>query len=120
MAGVLSLADACTLVAARGRLMQALPRGGAMVALEASEDGARQWLRAGVEVAAVNGPTVDGGLRRRGGGAGGGGGGAGAGRKATRLRVSHAFHSAQMDPMLEEFGDGWRRGCGMRSRRWRS
>ena len=104
VAGVWSLGDACTLVAARGRLMQALPRGGAMVALEASEAETRRWLRAGVEMASVNGPTatviagdeaavlaVAEAVRAT-------------GRKATRLRVSHAFHSAHMDGMLEELG----------------
>nr|WP_284746753.1 type I polyketide synthase [Amycolatopsis sp. RTGN1] len=103
-AGVLSLADAAKLVAARGRLMQALPTGGAMVAVEGTADEVAAFDPEGtVDVAAVNGPRsvvisgaeeaviaigdkfVD------------------AGRRTTRLKVSHAFHSRLMDPMLAEF-----------------
>jgi acyl transferase domain-containing protein/acyl carrier protein len=106
LAGVLSLQDACTLVGARGSLMQALPQHGAMVALQASEDEVSLWLagrdgRAGL--AALNAPdsTVVAGDSE-----------AvaqiaahfeGLGRKTTRLRVSHAFHSPHMDGMLEAF-----------------
>ncbi|WP_143684179.1 acyltransferase domain-containing protein, partial [Streptomyces diastatochromogenes] len=106
VAGVFSLADACSLVAARGRLMQALPPGGAMLSALTGEEEVASLL-AGREhevgIAAVNGPAstvisgtetavaaVDDELAAR-------------GVKTRRLRVSHAFHSPLMEPMLEEF-----------------
>jgi len=103
VSGVLSLPDACKLVAARGRLMGALPEGGAMVAIEASEEEVAGTLPGGLSIAGVNDPgsvVVSGGeeaalallqaWKDK-------------GRKATRLKVSHAFHSELMEPMLEEF-----------------
>ncbi|WP_155354284.1 type I polyketide synthase [Acrocarpospora macrocephala] len=96
VAGVWSLTDAARVVAARGRLMQALPSGGAMAAIEASEEEVPE----GVEIAAINGPNsvvitgdedaveaVVASWKRR----------------TRRLTVSHAFHSARMEPMLGEF-----------------
>ena len=104
VAGLWSLADACRVVAARGTLMERLPEGGAMVSLRATEDEVAPLLADGAAgVAAVNGPesvVVS--------------GEEGAvlriaehftalGRRTKRLRVSHAFHSSLMDPMLEPY-----------------
>ncbi|WP_189748718.1 acyltransferase domain-containing protein, partial [Streptomyces nojiriensis] len=100
-AEVLSLDDACALVAARGRLMQALPSGGVMIAVQASEDEVLPLLTDRVSIAAVNGPrsvvvagdedaaaaVVE----------------VFADRKSKRLTVSHAFHSPHMDGMLDAF-----------------
>nr|WP_325114113.1 SDR family NAD(P)-dependent oxidoreductase [Streptomyces sp. GMR22] len=103
VAGVLSLEDAAVLVAARGRLMEALPEGGAMVAVGANEEQVRPLLVPGVDIAAVNGPAavvLSGDeepvlrvAREL----------SGQGCRTRRLAVSHAFHSARMEPMLEEF-----------------
>ncbi|WP_373306017.1 type I polyketide synthase [Lentzea cavernae] len=103
VAGVWTLEDAAKMVAARGRLMEALPSGGAMVSVQASEVEVRAALVDGVEIGAVNGPdavvlsgdedavlAVAESFAQR-------------GRKTKRLRMTHACHSARMDDMLAEF-----------------
>ncbi|MCW2248522.1 acyl transferase domain-containing protein [Azospirillum fermentarium] len=102
LAGVFSLADALSLIAARGRLMQSMAPG-AMLAVPLAEDALRPRLGNGVELAAVNAPGLC----------------VVAGPEAavaafqvlldaegvacTRLHTSHAFHSAMMEPAVEPF-----------------
>ncbi len=107
VAGVLSLGDACALVAARGRLMEELTVAGAMVAVQASEAEVLEGLEGfegRLSLAGVNGPSsvvVSGELEAIEGLASVW---SERGRKTSRLRVSHAFHSHLMEPMLDEFG----------------
>jgi acyl transferase domain-containing protein len=106
VAGVLPLDEMCALVAARATLMQELPPGGVMITVEAGEDEVLRRLdgldeRAGI--AAVNSPSstvlsgdedavcaIAASF-------------AAEGRRTRRLRVSHAFHSQRVKPMLARF-----------------
>ena len=108
ISGVLSLQDATKLVAARGRLMAALPSGGAMVAIEATEQELSEAIagkEAELSIAAINGPSavvisgkeeaaeqIASAFQEQ-------------GKKTKRLAVSHAFHSPLMEPMLEDFAE---------------
>lgn len=103
VADVLTLEDAARLVAARGRLMADLPAGGVMVAIAAGVEAVAPLLSPDVAIAAVNaedsvvvsgaeGPVhalADGFAQQ--------------GSRVHRLAVSHAFHSALMEPMMDEF-----------------
>lgn len=106
VAGVLSAEETATLVAARGDLMQRLPVGGGMLAVQLSEHRVADLIDGhhGVAIAAVNSPEsivlagpcseleeIDSALPR--------------GVRRRQLTVSHAFHSPLMDPMLGEFKD---------------
>ncbi|AGL19217.1 putative polyketide synthase [Actinoplanes sp. N902-109] len=107
VAGILDLGQAARLVAARARLMDALPGGGAMTAVRATPEQVATLLRdapGNVGVAAVNSPdslvlageqaavdAIADQLRRD-------------GHRTRQLNVSHAFHSALMEPVLDEFG----------------
>lgn len=106
VAGVFSLEDGLKLIANRGRLMQALPTGGEMVSVLASESQVRSAIQEQgerVSIAAINGPlsivisgandaihTICDKLESD-------------GIKTKKLQVSHAFHSTLMKPMLTEF-----------------
>jgi acyl transferase domain-containing protein/acyl carrier protein len=106
VAGVFSLEDGCKLIAARGKLMQSLPKGGTMAAVFAGEDKVRAAIASfadSLAIAAVNGPTsvvisgktesVESVIATL----------AKDGIKAKNLNTSHAFHSPLMAPMLAEF-----------------
>ena len=106
VAGAMSLEDALALIAARGRLMQALPPGGAMAAVLAGQPEVAAALRGRertLAIAAVNAAdnvVISGSaaaleevladLAAR-------------GLRSRRLNVSHAFHSPLMDPVLDDF-----------------
>ena len=102
LAGVFSLEDALKLIAARGKMMQSLPRGG-MLSVRLPETEVRQRLNGSLALAAVNAPSMcvvagphddltelESELRRE-------------GVACRALATSHAFHSAMMDPIIDRF-----------------
>ncbi len=106
VAGILSLEDGLKLIAARARLMQTLPAGGAMAALKMNLESVKQAINqcnADVEIGAINAPeqTVISGKEEE------------VNKildfykpqniKMHRLHVSHASHSKLMDPMINDF-----------------
>ncbi|MEU8901845.1 acyltransferase domain-containing protein, partial [Nocardia sp. NPDC048505] len=103
IAGTLTLPHAAQLITTRARLMQTLPTNGAMIAIQATETEVTQALRDGVDIAAINtehnivisghAPTAQAIAATF----------TEQGRKTTPLRVSHAFHSTLMEPILEQF-----------------
>lgn len=105
VAGAINFDGAVRFVLARGRLMGQLPRGGKMLAVEATAEEAKAWLsgdEAEASIAGINGPSsvvvagtaaaVDRFAQRA----------TAAGRRGKELEVSHAFHSPLMDPILPE------------------
>ncbi len=104
LSGVFSLSDAAKIVAARGRLMQQMPRG-AMLATPLAEDHLRAVVESHAEtsIAALNAPDstvlsgpeeavqrIRGQLQQE-------------GISTVLLETSHAFHSSMMDPVLKPF-----------------
>lgn len=107
LAGCFSLEEGLRLIAERGRLMQSLPRGGAMVAVFATEERVAEAIAPhdDVAIAAINGPAsvvisgeeeavaeVVSALKAQ-------------GTLTRKLSVSHAFHSPLVDPILAAFED---------------
>ncbi|WP_433598099.1 type I polyketide synthase [Nocardia sp. CA-135953] len=104
LAGVLTLTDAATLVTERANLMQSLPDDGAMLAVRAPADELIPLLSQDMDIAAINSPTatliagtvaavdeLESDLCT-------------AGFRVKRLNVSHAFHSAAIQPVLDRLG----------------
>ena len=102
LAGVMTLEDAVALIARRGQLISALPRG-AMLAVMAPAENALRFVNGEISMAAINAPSLcvlsgtneaiqnaEAAL-------------AGESIPTRRLHTSHAFHSAMMDSILPEF-----------------